>query len=91
MNDGLPTDRIKGDDLDSFPIEKARLNVMWIPMLVITLCTVVYGWVMQYKQVCVSEGQQPSLARAVDDLLVTAYSNIHGASIPHRNGHAGQL
>lgn len=25
---GLPTDRIRGDDLDSFPIEKARLNVM---------------------------------------------------------------
>ncbi|KAJ0122037.1 MFS general substrate transporter [Diaporthe amygdali] len=47
---GLSTDRIKGDDLDEFPIEKARLNIMWIPMLVITLCTVAYGWVLHYKQ-----------------------------------------
>lgn len=49
---GLSTDRIKGDDLDDFPIEKARLNVMWVPMLVIFLCTVAYGWVLHYKQVC---------------------------------------
>jgi MFS family permease len=47
----LMTDRINGDDLDNFPIEKARLSVMWIPMLLITLCTVAYGWVLQYKQV----------------------------------------
>lgn len=51
---GLSTDRIKGDDLDDFPIEKARLNVMWVPMLVIALCTVAYGWVLQYEQVCAS-------------------------------------
>ncbi|KUI71601.1 MFS antiporter QDR2 [Cytospora mali] len=46
---GLSTDRIKGDELDNFPIEKARLVVMWIPMVVIVLCTVAYGWVLQYK------------------------------------------
>ncbi|ROW08794.1 hypothetical protein VMCG_02976 [Cytospora schulzeri] len=46
---GLATDRIKGDDLDNFPIEKARLTVMWIPMLVIAICTVAYGWVLQYQ------------------------------------------
>ncbi|KAG8169143.1 hypothetical protein KVR01_001892 [Diaporthe batatas] len=47
---GLPTDRIKGDDLDNFPIEKSRLNVMWIPMALVFLCTAAYGWVLQYKQ-----------------------------------------
>lgn len=48
---GLSTDRINGDDLDNFPIEKARLNVMRIPMLAIVVCTVAYGWVLQYKLV----------------------------------------
>lgn len=52
---GLPTNRIKGDDLDNFPIEKARLKVMWVPMLLVILCTVAYGWVLQYEQVRGSE------------------------------------
>ncbi|KAI0433022.1 multidrug resistance protein [Xylaria sp. FL1042] len=30
---GLDTDKATGDDLDNFPIEKARLSVMWIPMI----------------------------------------------------------
>lgn len=61
---GLSTDRIKGDDLDCFPIERARLNVMWIPMLVIAICTVAYGWILQHKQVCTSEVLQ---TRVIDD------------------------
>lgn len=52
---GLQTDRIRGDDLDSFPIEKARLNVMWLPMLIIGFCTVAYGWVLQYKKVFIPD------------------------------------
>lgn len=64
---GLHIDRIRGDDLDKFPIEKARLDVMWIPMLLITLCTVAYGWFLQYRQVCASEILQTNIALAVDD------------------------
>ena len=48
---GLSTDRAVGDDLDSFPIEKARLGIIWIPMLM-TVCSVVaFGWVLHYHQV----------------------------------------
>lgn len=72
MKRGLRTDRIRGDDLDKFPIERARLDVMWIPMLLITLCTVAYGWVLQYKQVCASEPFQAELKCAVGCLLVTS-------------------
>ncbi len=50
---GLSTDRVKGDDLDNFPIEKARLSVMWIPMLATALSIIAYGWVLNYKQVCI--------------------------------------
>lgn len=88
---GLPTDLIRGDDLDNFPIEKARLNVMWIPMFLITLCTVAYGWVLQYEQVYASEFLQAGLARATDKLSAAAYRNIHGTSICHGHGPAGQF
>ncbi|ORY66171.1 major facilitator superfamily domain-containing protein [Pseudomassariella vexata] len=47
---GLSTDKVRGDDLDSFPIEKARLNVMWAPTAVIALCVVSYGWALQHRQ-----------------------------------------
>lgn len=48
---GLLADRVSGDDLDSFPIEKARLSVVWLPMLV-TVCSVVsFGWVLHFRQV----------------------------------------
>lgn len=48
---GLSTDKAVGDDLDSFPIEKARLGVVWIPMLVTTCSVVGFGWVLHYHQV----------------------------------------
>lgn len=48
---GLSTDKAVGDDLDNFPIEKARLGVVWIPMLVTTCSVVAFGWVLHYHQV----------------------------------------
>ncbi|KAI1269295.1 multidrug resistance protein [Xylariaceae sp. FL1019] len=49
---GLPTDKVQGDDLDTFPIEKARVQVIWIPMLIIAVSTISYGWVLQLRVVC---------------------------------------
>ncbi|KAH8653539.1 hypothetical protein BX600DRAFT_515806 [Xylariales sp. PMI_506] len=48
---GLSTDKLKGDDLDGFPIEKARINVMWAPMSTIALLNIGYGWLLQFKMV----------------------------------------
>lgn len=48
----LPTDRIGGDDLDSFDIEKVRLQVIWIPMLLTCISVAAFGWVLEYSQVC---------------------------------------
>lgn len=48
---GLPTDTTVGDDLDSFPVEKARLNVMWAPMITTACSVLVFGWVLHYRQV----------------------------------------
>lgn len=48
---GLATDKAVGDDLDKFPIEKARLIVIWTPMLMTTGLVVAFGWVLHYHQV----------------------------------------
>ncbi len=48
---GLPTDKAVGDDLDDFPIEKARLSVIWIPLLVTAASVVALGWVLHYGKV----------------------------------------
>ena len=51
---GLSTDKVVGDNLDAFPVEKARLSIIWIPMLVTTCSVVAFGWVLHYHQVGVS-------------------------------------
>lgn len=48
---GLLTDRARGDDLDKFPVEKARLGVIWVPMAM-TICSVIaFGWVLDLQKV----------------------------------------
>ncbi|KAI1322512.1 multidrug resistance protein [Xylariaceae sp. FL0255] len=47
---GLTTDKVKGDDLDSFPVEKARLQVIWVPMLLTTASVVGFGWALHFRQ-----------------------------------------
>ncbi|KAK7953855.1 hypothetical protein PG988_014549 [Apiospora saccharicola] len=46
----LPTNKVSGDDLDSFPIEKARIGVIWVPMALTTISVVTFGWVLQLRQ-----------------------------------------
>lgn len=48
---GLTTDKVRGDDLDAFDIEKARLSVIWVPMLLTSASVIAYGWVVHYHQV----------------------------------------
>lgn len=48
---GLSTDKAVGDDLDNFPVEKARLGVIWTPMLLTTISVVAFGWVLHYHLV----------------------------------------
>jgi predicted MFS family arabinose efflux permease len=48
---GLPTDKAVGDDLDNFPVENARLSVIWIPMLLTACSVLVFGWVLHYHLV----------------------------------------
>jgi len=48
---GLLTDKAVGDDLDNFPVEKARLGVIWIPMLLTAASVLGFGWVLHFHKV----------------------------------------
>lgn len=44
---GFTIDRKRGDDLRHFPIERARLEIIW-PLLIIGIsCILCYGWVLE--------------------------------------------
>lgn len=49
---GLPTDKAIGDDLDKFPIEEARLCVIWVPLFITVLSVVAFGWTLHFHRVC---------------------------------------
>lgn len=51
LSQGLSTDKAIGDDLDKFPVEKARLCVIWTPMVLTAALVVVFGWVSHYHTV----------------------------------------
>jgi hypothetical protein len=52
---GLSCNHIGGDDdLGLFPIEKARINVIWIPMLVTSVSVLAFGWLLHYQEVALS-------------------------------------
>ena len=48
---GYTVDEAKGDDLTSFPIEKARLRSIWYFVAISTACTIGYGWTLQTRTV----------------------------------------
>lgn len=60
MKRGLSTDKAIGDDLDNFPVEKARLGIIWTPMF-LTVCSIVaFGWVLHYHHVGTSQASSQS-------------------------------
>lgn len=86
---GLSTDKAVGDDLDNFPIEKARLRVVWIPMLVTSCSVVAFGWVLHYHQVCISSESLES--PPADPLHPLAHGHPAFPSIHYRTMHAARF
>jgi MFS family permease len=46
---GMPVQKRKQQDLSHFPIEKARLQVAAPMLLLATISTVIYGWILHYR------------------------------------------
>jgi len=46
---GHPLHLRRGDDLRHFPVEKARLQVIWLPALIGGACMIAWGWVLAAK------------------------------------------
>lgn len=46
---GVSLDRKRGIDLRHFPIERARLEVFWYPMVLASVCIIAWGWTLQVR------------------------------------------
>ena len=53
----FPVDRVKGDDLSRFHIERARFRSSWYFLLSTVISVTGYGWTVSYKVVCISSVQ----------------------------------
>jgi hypothetical protein len=47
-------DKVRGDDLSTFPIEKARLRSIWYPLIIVVVSIAGYGWALHAEAVCIS-------------------------------------
>ncbi|KAK8088446.1 MFS general substrate transporter [Apiospora hydei] len=45
----LPGSPSRDDNIDEFPTERARLSIMWAPVLVTLLCILTYGWALHER------------------------------------------
>ena len=48
---GLVIDKVAGDDMSQFPIEKARFRSIWISVIISSVCTMGYGWSLHTQTV----------------------------------------
>ena len=48
-------DRVQGDDLNTFPIERARVRFSEVIVLLQAASVIGYGWTLQQKVVCVAD------------------------------------
>ncbi|KAL8951004.1 MAG: hypothetical protein Q9222_003002 [Ikaeria aurantiellina] len=58
---GLSIDKVVGDDLHDFAIEKARLRIIWPPLAVAICSVIAFGWVVQDHQVRLLAIERPSV------------------------------
>jgi len=68
----LSIDRVRGDDLAKFPIEKARLRTVWLYILLSASATLGYGWTLQYR----THLAAPLAMQFLIDLAVTGIFNV---------------
>ena len=73
---GITIDRAKGDNVATFPIERARLRSIWYFIGISTTCTIGYGWTLQSQTVGVAQH-----SNNYDFKVTDAYHSIW----PHRS------
>lgn len=73
LSQGLSTDKAIGDYLDKFPVEKARLRVIWTPMVLTATLVVAFGWVLHYHKVRI---EPISCSKSVRSVPLTILKHI---------------
>ena len=68
----LEIDKVKGDDLANFPIEKARLRTVWVYIIVASTATIGYGWALEkHANLAI-----PLVTQVLTGLTVTGVFNV---------------
>ena len=57
----FPVDRVKGDDLSRFHIERARFRSSWYFLVITVISVTGYGWALNQKLVRISSVQGPDI------------------------------
>jgi len=47
----LVIDKVSGDDMTRFPIEKSRYRSIWYPVIISSICIQGYGWSLEKRTV----------------------------------------
>lgn len=68
----LSIDRVRGDDLEKFPIEKARLRTVWLYIFISATATLGYGWTLEYR----TNIATPLVMQFLIGLAVTGIFNV---------------
>ncbi len=50
-HENISIDIVQGDDMTTFPIEKARFRSIWYSIGAAGFCTIGYGWALQFRVV----------------------------------------
>ena len=73
----ITVDKIRGDDLRTFPIEKARLRSLWYFIAITGLCTIGYGWSVDRRAVSSPKGLYADLLTRMKARIDTSHPAVH--------------
>jgi len=79
----LSIDKVKGDDIQKFPIEKARLRTVWLYIVVSATSTLGYGWTLQARTSIAA----PLVMQFLIGLTVTGIFNVCNTLVVDLHSH----
>ena len=87
-------DKVAGDDITRFPIERARYRSIWYPVIISSACIVGYGWALHTRTVsqvslvrlksanCVKSVAVPLILQFLIGAMISAVFNVGQNSLP---------
>lgn len=87
-------DKVAGDDMTRFPIERARYRSIWYPVIISSACVVGYGWALHARTVsqvflirlksanCMESVAVPLILQFLIGAMISVVFNVSRNSLP---------